>query len=183
MNTRSAMLRAILENPACDTARLVMADVLDEEGEGERAGHIRWAVRNSHYSAVCLCNPNLKAIPQPLRERPLCPYCVMMGDEISAIPRRTDGDTHYVMNRGFVCELRVLSADLFAYAAELFARHPIERVTVLDAVPGRVKWFGSTHITGTPDERLSLISDACVSFGRFLATLPPIPLATTPAIA
>lgn len=38
---RACLLDAIRDNPACDTARLVYADFLDENGEGDRAEFIR----------------------------------------------------------------------------------------------------------------------------------------------
>lgn len=41
MSDGDALLRAILANPADDTARLVYADWLDEQGQGERAEFIR----------------------------------------------------------------------------------------------------------------------------------------------
>ncbi|MBY0461450.1 MAG: TIGR02996 domain-containing protein, partial [Gemmataceae bacterium] len=41
MSDRAALLKAILDDPDDDTARLVFADWLDEHGEGRRAAYIR----------------------------------------------------------------------------------------------------------------------------------------------
>src|SRR5262245_51183155 len=48
MSTREALLRAVIDDPEDDAARLVYADWLDEHGEGERAEALRLGVRRRH---------------------------------------------------------------------------------------------------------------------------------------
>lgn len=51
----AGLLRAILESPDDDTPRLVMADWLDERGDGGRAEFIRLQCRIAAIEAVCSC--------------------------------------------------------------------------------------------------------------------------------
>lgn len=99
-----ALYAAILANPAEDSVRLVFADLLDESGSefAERAAHIRWAVENPQNSTVCLCR-DVRNLP--------CPTCRMLGDEIASIPALTTRDTSYVLNRGFINEIRCDGVD------------------------------------------------------------------------
>lgn len=157
----AGLRRSILENPADDTVRLAYADHLDETDEREgcgrcpqpkryprinavvllpclicegvgtvpgrrarRAAHIRWAVRNPHNSAVCLCGV------RPENEIP-CEVCRLLGEEVLDIPKRTDGETHYVANRGFVSEIRCTLAGAFG----AFLKNPVTRVVPCDRTP------------------------------------------------
>src|SRR5262245_62168156 len=46
MTDREVLWRAVIENPADDAPRLVLADWLDEQGDPDRAEFIRLAVAN-----------------------------------------------------------------------------------------------------------------------------------------
>jgi uncharacterized protein (TIGR02996 family) len=129
MTDASALLAAILAEPEDDTVRLVYADFLDENDRPERAAHIRWAIKYPQNSAVCLCSKYRLDNP--------CPYCLMMGSEVANIPRRTDGDTHYAMNRGFVSEVRCSAEDWLLHCNSLTASHPIREVVLTTPM----EWF------------------------------------------
>lgn len=62
MTDRAAFIRRIVENPACDTTRLVFADWLDENGEGEYAEFIRLQCKLAHhFPAPCrACQKSLR---------------------------------------------------------------------------------------------------------------------------
>ncbi|WP_439627512.1 TIGR02996 domain-containing protein [Gemmata sp.] len=122
-----AFIEAVCSAPADDTPRLVYADWLQERGQEDRAAHIRWAVANPQNSMVCLCGCKGRE-PNP------CETCQLFGDEVAGIPQRTDGESHYVTNRGFVCEVRCSAADWLAHADRI-AWHPTQTV----ACP-EVKW-------------------------------------------
>ncbi len=96
-----AFLRAILAEPGDDTARLVYADWLDEKKGGDRGAGIRWMVGNPKESWVCLCGHHGTTAK--------CTTCVSMGPAVECIPRRGDGESHYVVRRGFVAEVRLTS--------------------------------------------------------------------------
>lgn len=78
-------------------------------GYAARAAHIRWAIANPRNSAVCLCGCRWRE-PNP------CEMCRMMGAEVASIPRCPDGGTHYVLNRGFVREVRLTGDSWLAHA-------------------------------------------------------------------
>ena len=59
-DTRDALMRAILADPACDTPRLVYADWLEENGEAERAEFVRIQVRIGEIQRGCGCGACVK---------------------------------------------------------------------------------------------------------------------------
>lgn len=77
---------------------------LEPDDAGFRAKGIRWMVANPQNSWVCLCKGSSE-VP--------CRCCKTMGDEIKDIPRRRDGETHYVIRRGMVEEVRLSFAQWY----------------------------------------------------------------------
>lgn len=63
LTERDALLRSILDNPWCDTARLVFADYLDENGEGARAEFIRLQIALRDRPFWGLCGPGSNHAP------------------------------------------------------------------------------------------------------------------------
>ncbi len=101
--------------PTCRGSRCV------PDGRADRAAHIRWACANPQNSVVCLCGCRGQ-LPNP------CETCALFGDEIADIPRRDDGETHYVANRGLVSEVRC-GGNVWAFDGDtITSRHPIRRV-------------------------------------------------------
>lgn len=164
MTDRAALLRSIIEDPADDAPRLVMADWLDEQGDSRWASHIRWAIANPQNHGVCLC------AFQPAA----CDRCEILGESVKVIPWRAEfGETHYVEHRGFVAEVRLPTAAFVGgpceqcqgeghltpgngpphwidcpvctgtgrtagIAAELFRAHPVTEVWLVDKRPLQV---------------------------------------------
>lgn len=54
--------------------------------------------------------------------------CQLFGDEIADIPRRTYGESHYVANRGFVCEVRCTATDWLTHGDSICKAHPVRKV-------------------------------------------------------
>jgi uncharacterized protein (TIGR02996 family) len=201
------LLRSVLENPACDTARLVFADWLEENGEPERAAFIRaevgaWASGGQGTLSVGSASPARRH------------YRPWMLAELDALP--FDGacvwDADYT--RGFVSEIHLFAAAFLQHADSIFRAHPVTSVRLTDREPWALDtvncaWWsergGQAHNRGSlPHEiykRLrghrenfggktytsaegawAALSLACVAYGHALAGLPaltphPSPLA------
>ena len=180
MSDGENLYRAILAAPGDDAPRLIYADWLEEHGDLERAELIRHMV---HFPR------------DRTGYRPPNPASIYWPDA----PRWIG----YGVRRGFVVEIGLSTPLFLAHAAELFARHPITRVNLLDRHPipriGRSD-LRFAHITwgrpelpqhrpvelfpGLPEgtrrtfpslaRALSALSDAAVAFGRKAAGLPPL---------
>jgi uncharacterized protein (TIGR02996 family) len=161
--------------------RLVYADWLEERGDLERAELIRQMV---HF-------PRDRA-----GYRPPKPGSVYWPEAPPWIG--------YGVRRGFVAELGLSTALFLAHAAELFARHPITRVNLLDRHPipraGSEDLFaiisgerpayshywpvelfpdvpeGTWRAFPSLGRALRTLSVAAVAFGRRAAGLPPLEL-------
>lgn len=164
MTDGEALRRAVLADPGDDTVRLAYADWLDEQSNsvtchicgsnggwmsqysnpsvwrpcatcdgtgfepddvGHRARGIRWMCENPQNSWVCLC----------WNGEPTCNVCKWMGDGVAGIPRLHNNSTHYVVHRGFVNEIRLTAEDFELHAADLFRRHPLEKVVLVGKYP------------------------------------------------
>lgn len=159
---------------------------LEPDAVGSRAKGMRWMLSSPKNSWVCLCNYSTRP----------CNVCVSMGDEVADIPRRTDGETHYVVNRGFVSEVRCTGESWVAHGPRLVTRHPLERVVLLGAEPLQLghgphigEWFFtlrdvppelhdllqsrrgpfSNHFA-TRHAAMILLSEACLSWAHRVAT-------------
>lgn len=159
MNDGALLLRAILEHPADDTARVVYADYLQELGEDyddERAGCIRYGVTKPGDSGVCIC----KYVSQ--RSAP-CAMCLVHSCPALERVRRSNGESHYVAHRGFVVELRVCHDTFMANVEALFSRHPILDVNIIDR---KAQWDSRIGLYG-------LIRDDGIRFQRDEARVHP----------
>jgi uncharacterized protein (TIGR02996 family) len=158
--TLRLLLRAVLADPADDTARLAMSDALEEAGDGERASHVRWMVAHPDAGQSFVGGHDSLG---------WFPATHAMGDKAV-----------FTIRRGFVAEVRCTLADYEAHAAALFAAQPIERVTLTDREPRaivteeRYGWYGPGFFPpGQPDDLPLPIMDIMAGRGvryRFLRT-------------
>ncbi len=129
------LLRAILDDPAEDTARLIYADWLDENGQAERAHGIRWG-----------CSSEQRSRSWPLsRSAPL----VVAGVRVNN-PTLPEWCESGLCNRGFISEVTCTAAAWLQWADAITAAHPVERVRFTahapssersDGVPLPLTWY------------------------------------------
>jgi uncharacterized protein (TIGR02996 family) len=109
LSDRDALYRAILERPADDAPRLVYADWLEEHGDLERAELIRHMVHFPR-DAVEYRPPKTASVYWP-----------------DAPPW-----VRYTVRRGFVADITLSTRQFLEFAADLFVRHPIIKVRIMD---------------------------------------------------
>jgi uncharacterized protein (TIGR02996 family) len=198
--TLRRLLGAVLADPADDTARLVMADVLEEAGGWERAEFIRdqteWRPGSTDWD---------------LLDRNLEVWCPWFGrhDELG-FARLTNyglkvthaGGQVTRWAKGFIHSVDCTLADFRAHAQAIFRAHPVEYVRLTCREPraivteDRYGWYGPGFFPlGQPDdlpmqvmdimagrggryrffrsrdEALGALSAACVRWGRLLAEI------------
>lgn len=193
-------LRAVLEDPSDDGARLVCADWFEEHGESERAEFIRVQVRIAEMDE------------QGLGEWPEdghtcfqlpCPVCHGIVEYGLLTSRLSDlwvsGTANHglesimprwhcgMFRRGFLGLVELPCAVFLANAANIFATQPIEDVTITDIqlpVPRGAHTYTfrpdvNPSVTGYPvgaylhpSIPFDSLSSACVKYGRKLAGLP-----------
>jgi uncharacterized protein (TIGR02996 family) len=175
--TLRRLLRAVLADPADDTARLVLADWLEEAGDGERAefirvqvelaqlGHVRGREDDATWQAVCrLCGQARDHywFPREFAGAPRFKGRAIDGGGLS-LEYEADGGVNpeLVVRRGFVSEARCTLSDFERHAAALFAAQPIERVVLTDKQPSSFDkgvppfyWFGDGWISSRHDDEL-----------------------------
>lgn len=152
MLTTDHLLAAILHAPDDDAPRLIYADWLDERGEWERAEFVRVQVElvrqpanpRCHCLGGCLMNHAgcPLAIKEKLqkRERELW-MRIAAAEPIGKVCDRK----HW--SRGFVSRIELTTDAFLDHAADLFARHPITSMRLVDrepyklaAISGRWAW-------------------------------------------
>jgi uncharacterized protein (TIGR02996 family) len=145
--TLAGLLRAILEDPADDSLRLVYADCLEENGQNERAEFIR--VQMSIYQ---ICRANRVGSPEQgaasLDERISREAVLMRGvwEYGWMAPVPTDWLSNCVTNRGFVAEVRCTCQQWLAHGPGIVAAQPVELVKLIDKQPdleedGFWRWY------------------------------------------
>jgi uncharacterized protein (TIGR02996 family) len=160
--TLTRLLAAVLADPSDDTARLVMADALEEAGDWERGEFIRVQCRlpfadGNEGGAAAPNHPDEYCERCRLRRRErhlfrwgegrgacgLAPsamsgyHAIDLQTTATEIRGREHGPTRwrFVWSRGFVSEVRCTLSDFERHAAALFAAQPIERVVLTDKQP------------------------------------------------
>lgn len=146
MTDGEALLRAILENPADDTARLVYADWLEEQR------FVRWAafvradvtfsaaapdaqIRLTEIENLWGSWPDTDDPRTLMREHhPLLKEWVILPEHLVS-RREPENMLMGVVRRGFVSEVRLPLAAFLAHAESLFRSHPVERVVLTDLRP------------------------------------------------
>lgn len=179
----SALLRAILEAPDDDLARLAYADWLEEGGEAERAELVRLQVALSaegHEPTLCkttgACAACFRAIGRSEESyRLLSRWCQDWSPwgpgGITGVARHVEsgGDTvcvHYGkgrerllgFRRGFVCSVALPCAAFLAHALALFAAHPITEVRLTDRRPENDTYWHKSGGAG-PDRAALLLPE------------------------
>jgi uncharacterized protein (TIGR02996 family) len=141
MSDGAALLRGILERPADDTARLVYADWLQENGEEVRAEFIRVQCAQDYAP-----DWHTGDAPAPMTREQKGHVVAFPGFHLVGYDR--DDWAVYTHNsnrptvkrvdvkfaRGFVPEIRLPLAEFMEHAPALFRAHPIEKVTLRDRV-------------------------------------------------
>ncbi len=161
MSDGDALLRGILANPACDTARLVYADFLEENGEGARAEFVRVQVelagmKETNYPEWLKSNQHERhkwrafskthtAYHKKLRllcdrERQILddPHPVGNYRIYSNKLGWTEDVRQFAkceFTRGFVSHIEITCADLLKHAKAIFSAHPVMSVRLMHSEP------------------------------------------------
>lgn len=161
LTTGDALLRAILDpaNFADDFLRLQYADVLEEQGEAERAEFIRLQVE------LALWQDEMNSIPVRGRHRTTGRTIAEMSARGEALRRREraimrgrgrwwsdygpgDRITVTEWRRGFAAEVACATADWLRHGPRLVRLQPLERVRLADREPTRYGSQGLMHPPG-----------------------------------
>jgi uncharacterized protein (TIGR02996 family) len=159
--TLRRLLNAVLADPADDTARLVLADALEEAGDWERAEFIRDQTEWRPGSAdIDLLDANLEAWCPWFERHPELGLFRTRHHHYGLKVTHAGGQVT-MWSKGFVAEVRCTLADYEAHAAALFAAQPIERVVLTDKQPSSFDkgvppfyWFGDGWISSRHDDEL-----------------------------
>src|SRR5215471_9295778 len=119
MSTEAALLRTIREAPDDDTARLVYADFVEEEGDSARSEFIRVQVALGRLAEDDPARSALKA-----REHEL------LAENEShwlGVPADAQGLVEWVFARGFVNDIAATPDFMLNEGADLCAAHPVRR--------------------------------------------------------
>jgi uncharacterized protein (TIGR02996 family) len=138
----ATLLRAVLVSPDEDTPRLMLADEWEDRGEGERAEFVRWQCRQAirhpfpRVSWRKWFNPWWTGATCRSTLHRGGPCLILMKVRKGAEPPR-----QMYVTRGFASEFRMPLSDfhsplgIHALTRELFAAHPVTRVTLTDREP------------------------------------------------
>lgn len=146
MNERSALLAAVLANPDADLPRLVMADWLEEHGDGVYAKFIRHQI----WQPVSPCrNAPLTALVQ--LEPFVGPLVHKYATNVSGIDGATvtyPNGMEFWFRRGFVDEVHYSLAAWMEHGPAVVRSHPVTLVRLTDLEPadrttinGQWYWF------------------------------------------
>lgn len=134
MTQQDALYRAVCEYPNEDTPRLIFADLIEEEGDPQRAAFIRTQVELARV-------PEYDPFWAQCRQRN--PDAIRGWGMAHTLPRLPDGFSWraFQFSRGFPCRASVLKLDAFLRSGEqLFKTAPIQTLE-LDHASGISKQF------------------------------------------
>jgi len=119
MSTEAALLRTIRETPDDDTARLVFADFIQEEGDADRGEFIRVQVALARL-------PEDDSARRELEDRE---HILLAENEARwlGVPPDADGLTEWEFERGFLNEVAATPNFMLNEGADLCAAHPVRR--------------------------------------------------------
>jgi uncharacterized protein (TIGR02996 family) len=165
MSDGDALLRGILECPEDDTARLVFADWLDENGQAERAEFVRVQVELARALALepvgnhpmwlaghrVAYHHERAFLAEMLGGTCRCVLCLqtrqvelfnclysddLPGSFVPNLDGRLGRDSpHAHYRRGFVESVTCTAAAFLAHAGAIFSRHPVTAVRLSDRIP------------------------------------------------
>ena len=157
------LLAGVLADPAADLPRLVLADYLEENGDGDRAAFIRVQCEIAQLPPhINVRRPCPHEFALRVRERGL--VCRFLGITqslpdsftVSNDPTQAVGEIpHATTTRGFVSEVRLTLAAFLEHAPALFAAHPITTVTLSDAEPVSDSEYSGGFVWATDEAPLS----------------------------
>lgn len=134
MSDRDALLRTILADPADDTARLVYADWLEENGEEERGHYIRFGLDYGYHRGMESDGSTGNEWERAVDVWPPIDW----PDSMHTIFRLTPEDRRgvsWVWRRGFVESVSLPLAEFRTQVPNLFAAHPVTDVRLNDREP------------------------------------------------
>lgn len=150
------LLRAILADPADDTARLAYSDALEEEGQDRLANFVRRQMVGEPVTPALMALIPFEGILE-------CqPHQTVRVAEARQATVTAPSGAALVWRRGFVVEVSCTAADFIRHAAALFAAHPVERVTLTDREPdeyGQLYWWTNCYRGGMGYEAASDLPD------------------------
>jgi uncharacterized protein (TIGR02996 family) len=172
MDTKTALLRAILDNPADDLPRLVYADWCDEHGEPERAEFVRLQIALHHSDPdrptfLIDDGDRAKLAPAARREQEIWAAAVAaetVFDWFPVFPGRTftsmagvghlwdgdpdtyesDGGIRAVARRGFVDLVACPLSYWLEHGPRVVREHPVREVRVTDREPLPNRYGGTS---------------------------------------
>lgn len=192
------LFRAILENPADDTLRLVCADSLEESGDINRATFIRVQMEleglRDTDGVRCERTGDVMRGYASFRHNCRCKVCRLKRQEYECSKRHivwewTGGIGGHLApfvttrnwRRGFVHSVSLTAANWLAYGPAIVLAAPVETVVIIDLnwpilnQQGTLAW-----IEGQPDDLKEWDSTSCIAWARHRAHLPPL-TASSPA--
>jgi len=193
-----ALLARILETPADDAPRLIIADWLEELGEEERAKEIRHFVANPnlyrHSSIGNVFTTDCRGFISEVRLTcaefigGTCERCLDNGEVEDHCPRcsgtgRIAGVARALFERHPI--VKVVLTDRECYEGNLWFQagrwsvdqHPESDIpkALMELMANAKGWDVSSYIGfDTESASLDALSDACVAYGRELAGLPAL---------
>lgn len=181
----AALLHAVLADPAEDTVRLVYADALEEQGEGDRAEFIRvqveYAAWERRTGSKYIAGPEVRRVSELLKFHradwfavgDMRPWSngtndvVWITGGVSTAFLYLGGD----VSRGFVSHLTCTTADFLQHAASIFASQPVTGVVLRDKEPEYVgrdpgfpcwRWWSSSQYHEQQEETIPpVLYDRC----------------------
>jgi len=158
------LLRAILADPADDTARLAYSDALEEEGQDRLANFVRRQMVGEPVTPALMALIPFEGILE-------CqPHQTVRVAEARQATVTAPSGAALVWRRGFVVEVSCTAADFVEHAAALFSAHPVERVTLTDKRPCRAgmtdmpewTWFVEDVASDPIDEPIEARLPGCL---------------------
>jgi len=122
-DSRNALYRAICASPDEDTPRLAYADLVEEEGDGERAAFIRAQI------ALARVPPFDPLFITTRRDNPNAIYGHAMAHALPAVPEGYDWYS-FEFRRGFAWKVGVRSPGTFIADPALFDAAPIQALDI-----------------------------------------------------
>jgi uncharacterized protein (TIGR02996 family) len=120
-DTGEALFQAVLAEPDDDTPRLIYADWLEENGQGDRAEFIRGQVE-------LFRRPANDARGKQLRQREKELWSANKKAWLATLPPELRNRKYIAFHRGFFEELTHAPSTWAACADELFRSHPVHRL-------------------------------------------------------